>query len=228
LRDFRGHGRAAGYLQLKESELEQVLKCVLMQNTYSSNAADICGDRIMSTFPWDIVCLCVAFLVGSVVAADIPFVFDNNFSSIINCTPSQLEDISKHAPEVACIPPIHTSSTNKTIINISGINKNSTNYMLPPDYSIGVGPADGIGEDWFKYGNINYDEGNYNKSIECYEKATQENPWFADAWYNKGTALCKLGRYEDAVKAFDKALEINPNYAKARENRDAAYRAIRK
>jgi tetratricopeptide (TPR) repeat protein len=181
----------------------------------------------MSTSSWNLGCLCVVLLIGLVAAADVPFVFHNNFSSIINYTSSQLEDISKRGPEIANVPPIHTSSNNETIINISGMNTNNTNYLLPPDYSINLGPVSSIGQDWYKYGNEYYDEGDYNKSIECYEKTIQENPRFVDAWYNKGTALCKLGRYEDAVKAFDKALEINPNYANARENRDAARKAIR-
>lgn len=78
-----------------------------------------------------------------------------------------------------------------------------------------------IGQDWFNNGTINYDEGNYNTSIECYDKAIQENPQFADAWYNKGKALFELGRYDDAVKACERAIEIDPNnFAVYRETID--------
>jgi tetratricopeptide (TPR) repeat protein len=166
-------------------------------------------------------------LIGSGTAADVPFVFDKNTSGIADYTLDQLENISKHAPEIAGVPPIYAPSNNEMVENISGRGSNNTYYLLPPDYSISDGGSvNSIGQDWFKTGNINYNEGNYNKSIECYEQAIQENPWFADAWYNKGTALGKLGRYEDALKAFDKALEINQTYAKARENRYVALHAI--
>ena len=180
----------------------------------------------MSSASWELGWLCVILLVGSVQAADVPFVFDNNSSSIANYTSSQIENISKQAPEIVGVPPIRASLSNDTMKNISGINK--TNYQLEPIYSTYIGAPDkSIGQDWFKSGNKYYDEKNYDKAIECYEQATQENPSFADAWYNEGTALCKLDRYEDAVKAFDTVLEINPSYANARKNRDLAQQAIK-
>jgi len=183
----------------------------------------------MSLFSWDLGWLSVVLFIGLAAAADVPFVFDNNSSSIVNYNSSQLENISNQTPEIARVPPINMSSNNETVKNISGINKNDTNYLLPPYYLMSEeGSVNGNGQEWFKYGNINYDKGNYNESIENYERAIEENPRFADAWYNKGTALCRLGMYEEAIKAFDKALEISPNYANARENRDAAYNAIKR
>ena len=178
----------------------------------------------MTMFSLDLGCLCAVLCIGLVSAADIPFVFGDSFSSIVNCTPSQLEDISKQDPEIINVSPIRASLNIETI-NISWIDKNNTNYLLPPDYSIREGGSVN-GRDWFEYGNENYDKGYYNKSIECYEKAIQENPKLVEAWYNKGTALSKLGMYEEAIEAFDRALEIKPLYAKARENRGAAYDAI--
>ena len=174
----------------------------------------------------DLGCICMILCIGLVAASDVPFVFDNSFSSIVNCTPSQLENISEQNPEIINVSPVRASLNIKTM-NISWTNKNNTNYLLPPDYSIREGSSiNGNGQDWFEYGNENYDGGNYNKSIECYEKAIEENPRYADAWYNKGTALSKLGRYEEAIEAFDNALEIDPMYAKARQNREAAYNLI--
>jgi tetratricopeptide (TPR) repeat protein len=182
----------------------------------------------MSTFSCDLGCLLIVLIVGLAASVDVPIIFDNNFSSIVNYTPSQLENISKQNPETFSVPPIHTPSNNETVINISGINKNNTNYLLSPYYSVREEvPVNSIGQDWLKYGNEYYDGGNYNKSIECYEMAIRENPRFAGAWYNKGMALFKLGRYEDGIKALDKALEIDPNYARAKKNRDAISQAIR-
>jgi len=168
------------------------------------------------------ICIILLLLVVSGEASDLPFVFNKNSSNIFNYTSNQIENISKQAPQIAGVPPIHTPLDNETVKNVSGINKNKTNYLLPPDYNYSINAGvNSVGKDWFITGNNYYDEGNYNKSIECYEMAIQENQQFADAWYNKGTALCKLGRYREAINAFKHALEINPNHAKAKQNLQA-------
>lgn len=180
----------------------------------------------MSAFSWILGGLCIVLIVGLVAADDVPFKFNKIDMSINEYNTNQLERISNQTPELTGVPLINTSLNNEMGKNIS-----IPFVSLPPEMS----PF--IVEDrywlesgniyWFRAGNIYYDERDYNKSIECYERAIQEDPQFAEAWYNKGTALCMLGKYEDAIKAFDKALESNPTYVKAEKNRETAYRAIR-
>lgn len=161
------------------------------------------------------------FLVGSVAAMDVPWVF-NKSSNISNYTSGQIENISEHTPQIANVPPIHTSLNNETIKNISGLNR--TNFLQSPEYSIRESTS--IGQDWFITGNNYYDDGNYNKSIEYYQRAIQENPLLTEAWYNKGNALCKLGRYGEAISAFECALKINPDFTKAKKNLQAVQQEL--
>ena len=59
----------------------------------------------------------------------------------------------------------------------------------------------------------------YEKAIECYDKALEINPNYAEAWNNKGVALSKLRRYEEAIECFNRALKINQNDAEAWNNK---------
>ena len=45
----------------------------------------------------------------------------------------------------------------------------------------------------------------YERAIECFDKALEINPNFAEAWSNKGSALDGLGRYKEAVESKGKA-----------------------
>ncbi len=63
-------------------------------------------------------------------------------------------------------------------------------------------------EYWFKKGNKFFNEGEYEKAIECYKKVTQINPKDAEAWNNKGVAYDKLGDYKKAIKCYNKVIEI--------------------
>ncbi|MGB9168742.1 MAG: tetratricopeptide repeat protein [Nitrososphaeraceae archaeon] len=59
--------------------------------------------------------------------------------------------------------------------------------------------------------------GKYEKAIEYYDQALDEDPNFAKAFYNKGINLLKLNKNyaEDAIQLFDQALDEDPNYASA-------------
>ncbi len=80
--------------------------------------------------------------------------------------------------------------------------------------------------DLFNEGNKNYDEGNYQKAIECYDQATRLNSQLKEAWYNKGRALCAQGKYPEAIGAFDQAIHICPNYSKAWRSKGRALEAM--
>jgi tetratricopeptide (TPR) repeat protein len=133
----------------------------------------------------------------------VPFVFDRNNTSVAEYTSAQIENISKKSPEFVGLPSV---LNNGTVKNNFWEDRNITWYLRLAPYS--------IREDqyWLNAGNQFYDRGNYNESIECYDRAIEENSQSADAWNRKGNALYKLGRYKDAKQAFDQATKINPNY----------------
>jgi tetratricopeptide (TPR) repeat protein len=69
-------------------------------------------------------------------------------------------------------------------------------------------------------GNGYYYKNEHNKAIQCYDKAIEIDPNYADAWYNKGVTLYRLGKHNDeAIQCYDKAIEIDPNYADAWYNK---------
>ena len=98
------------------------------------------------------------------------------------------------------------------------------NTELPPFYSQMITPP--TYQDWFKEGNKNYDSGDYEKAIACYDQAVQLNSQLPGVWCNKGMALCRLKKYQEAIKAFDKSLELDPHYEKALKSKTEALQAI--
>ena len=61
---------------------------------------------------------------------------------------------------------------------------------------------------WFKKG---VNEKSYDKKIEFYQKAVQENPNFVEAYYNLALAFMNKKNYKGAEEAFQTALSANPN-----------------
>ena len=56
----------------------------------------------------------------------------------------------------------------------------------------------------------------FDSAIECYKKALEINPNFADAYYNMGIALQQQNKLEEAIEAYTKALAIKPDHEAAR------------
>lgn len=73
----------------------------------------------------------------------------------------------------------------------------------------------GNSSDYLRLGNVRFDQGDYLKAIEYYEKALELEPHYVDAWVNIGGALGNLGQHDEAIKAYNKAIEIKPNIAEA-------------
>ena len=64
-------------------------------------------------------------------------------------------------------------------------------------------------EVWFNKGL--YEQGKYEDALECYDRAIELDPDFADAWNIRGLVLHYLGREEEAQKCFEEAEKIiNP------------------
>ena len=77
-------------------------------------------------------------------------------------------------------------------------------------------------KEWIEKGYVLNDQGKYLEAIECFNKALEIDPEYAEAWNNKGISLRKLGRYEEAIECYDKALEINPRLAESWHNKGIA------
>lgn len=58
----------------------------------------------------------------------------------------------------------------------------------------------------FYMGNCYYSKGEFNKSLQYYNKSIELDSNSSDAWNNKGVALGNLGNDTEAIKAFNKAL----------------------
>ena len=84
---------------------------------------------------------------------------------------------------------------------------------------------DGVDETtkWFQGGNNAGDKKEYDKAIECYQKAIEINPDFADAYYNMGIAYRHKENYDKAIECYQKVIEIDPEDADAYNNMGVAY-----
>ena len=65
-------------------------------------------------------------------------------------------------------------------------------------------------EDWAREGDKYLNMGNYEKAIECYIKALEEDSKDPITWFNLAYAYFNLENYELALEAIDTALEIAP------------------
>ena len=84
-------------------------------------------------------------------------------------------------------------------------------------------------ESYLARGNAHYTKGEYERSAQCYEKATQLRPEFHEAWSNWGLALADQGKTKDgggadslfqqAGEKYEVALGIKPDFANAYFNR---------
>ncbi len=85
--------------------------------------------------------------------------------------------------------------------------------LIKPDYS------------WASYhmGVVYHEIGEFEKSIEIYEKALQhfskdDIDGIADTYQNLGCSLWEVGRREDAIEAWRTSLKYNPKQKYARQN----------
>jgi tetratricopeptide (TPR) repeat protein len=80
--------------------------------------------------------------------------------------------------------------------------------------------------EWTKKGISFAMNGEYQKAIECYDKAIELDPNLAEAYNNRGVAYRALRLYESAIEDCNKAIELDPNLAEAYNNRGLAYCAL--
>ena len=62
-------------------------------------------------------------------------------------------------------------------------------------------------------GDKYYDNEEYDKALESYNKILDIDPNNAEAYYNKGYTYYMLNQNDEALKDFDKAIKLDPDYA---------------
>ncbi|MFQ6072409.1 MAG: tetratricopeptide repeat protein [Methanosarcinales archaeon] len=72
-------------------------------------------------------------------------------------------------------------------------------------------------------GRFYYEIGDYNKAIECTDKAIELNPEYAEAYIVHGIAYYSKGELDLAINDFNVAIKLNPDLAEAYINRGIAY-----
>jgi PGF-CTERM protein len=70
-------------------------------------------------------------------------------------------------------------------------------------------------EEWNEQGFRFLESGDYEKAIECFDKAIELNPNYTDAYLNRGLAYLYLEQNERAIEDFEKVIELNPCYDQA-------------
>jgi len=76
---------------------------------------------------------------------------------------------------------------------------------------------------WIEKGYSCAVKGQYEKALEAFTKAIEQNPEDERAYYNRGAIYGNLGRYDEALNDFSKTLELNPKYEKAFHSRGVAH-----
>ncbi|MDR0872396.1 MAG: tetratricopeptide repeat protein [Prevotellaceae bacterium] len=82
-------------------------------------------------------------------------------------------------------------------------------------------------EEYLNKGIKFYNNGDFKRAIENYDKAIETNPNDAIAYNNRGLAKYNLGDYQAAIDDYSKAIEINPNYVMAYNNMGVAYELLK-
>jgi len=77
--------------------------------------------------------------------------------------------------------------------------------------------------DWIESGIRNGRKGDYNTSLQDFNKAIELSPNDASAYGNRGVTYQMLGKYYEAIVDYNKAIELNPKYAEAYINRGDSY-----
>ncbi|CCF58434.1 hypothetical protein KAFR_0E02820 [Kazachstania africana CBS 2517] len=67
-------------------------------------------------------------------------------------------------------------------------------------------------------GLLYYANDDFDKTIECFKAALNENPTDELMWNRLGAALANSNRSEDSIKAYYKAIQLKPSFVRARYN----------
>jgi serine protease Do len=80
-----------------------------------------------------------------------------------------------------------------------------------------------VADEFYRRGNRQFDQGDYNGAIQSYTQALRMNPSGDNAYNNRGNARLALKDIQGAIADYNQALRVNPNHALAYYNRGSAY-----
>ena len=75
----------------------------------------------------------------------------------------------------------------------------------------------------FYEGFNHWSKGEYEKAIECYDKAIELNPQQTSAYLNRGVVYNVMGNYDRAIQDYDRAIELEPTSVSGYGNRGNTY-----
>ena len=85
-------------------------------------------------------------------------------------------------------------------------------------------------EEWKGKGNLAFKAGNYEDSLEAYNKAIEssreDGQLKSTILFNRGTALFHLSRFSESVESCTEAILLNSNYIKALYRRAKAHEKL--
>lgn len=73
---------------------------------------------------------------------------------------------------------------------------------------------------WYNSGLIFEKLGNYEDSLNSFNKVLEFDPKDKRAWVNKGNNYEKIEKFQEALECYDKALELDPGYEKAKNAKE--------
>lgn len=171
-----------------------------------------------SVLVWILLCL----LIGSGMSVDIPYVFNENSSDLLNYSSDQLENISASSPELVGVPPISRAADNETL-EFPG-NRDAPGSKIYK--TVGEIKTAFRAKTWRGTGVILYNQGNYGDALRAFDEAITIDPFCADNLNSKGIVLHQLGRYKEAITYFDQAIDQNPCSAAIWSNKAEALYAL--
>lgn len=118
----------------------------------------------------------------------------------------RFEDLETITNEVLRLAPGETEASFLNAVSLIKQNKNEKAKIILERITENPGVTY---EAWIELGKIYQSEGNAEKSVTAYIKATTNAPDQAGIWNNIGILLSNQKAYEEAVKAFRKALSFD-------------------
>lgn len=173
------------------------------------NMANMVAERVKEEIGGELKAQLQAEIVGSLEGQENP-----RSNTALAALPAQAPkpDNTEHLNELISMAMATQKLINETRSTLEESMKFQNAIQQPFEDVFGV---------YLKQASELFREGQYQQSLELYDRALQSNPELDLAWLEKGMALTKLQKYEDAIASFNKALQINsdsaaPWYEKAR------------
>lgn len=79
---------------------------------------------------------------------------------------------------------------------------------------------------YFNRGTAYYYLGDYQRALNDFNQAIQDNPMFFETYYNRGMTYGKVRYFQKAIEDYNKAIELNPKCAKAYTNRGIIFKIL--